>query len=177
MGAFGVELETRRGAASFLRQSRGILGANNRALWVTAQGRFADVRQRPLGLQPGIAHLADLTPTAVLLPLAIDYVFWEERGAEALVAFGDPLRASELRAAGRSARLATLEDRLTRTLDRLAADAISREPQRFETLIGGQAGVGGIYDLWRRGRAIIRGERFDPAHNGSGGTSHRERAL
>jgi hypothetical protein len=41
---------------------------------------------------------------------------------------------------------------------------MSRDPQRFEVLHGGQAGVGGLYDLWRRLRARLRGERFQAAH-------------
>ena len=46
--------------------------------------------------------------------------------------------------------------------DALAAEAIARDPSRFELLVGGKAGVGGVYDLWRRLRALVRGERFEP---------------
>ena len=35
---------------------------------------------------------------------------------------------------------------------------------RFEVLLGGSAGVGGIYDPWRRLKARFRGERFRPGH-------------
>jgi len=28
----------------------------------------------------------------------------------------------------------------------------------------GVAGVGGIYDLWRRSRALATGQRFNPRH-------------
>jgi hypothetical protein len=49
-------------------------------------------------------------------------------------------------------------------MDRLAADVMSRDPARFTSLIQGRAGIGGVYDLWRRARAALRGEAFDPAH-------------
>jgi 1-acyl-sn-glycerol-3-phosphate acyltransferase len=164
MGAFGVDPATPRGAMAFLRTAAAILAQPDQALWVTAQGRFADVRERPLGLQPGVARLAEVAPDAVFLPLAIDYVFWTERGAEALVAFGGPREARELAAMPRGARLAVLSADLELAMDRLAADAVSRDPARFRALVEGRAGIGGIYDAWRRLGAALQGRRFDPAH-------------
>lgn len=164
IGAFPVDLDSRRGAADFLATAGRVLAAPDRALWVTAQGRFADARARPLGLRAGVARLPELAADAVFLPLAIDYTFWSERGAEALVAFGEPLEAGELAAMARPQRLARLEEALAATMDRLAVDAISREPGRFLDLTLGRQGVGGVYDLWRRGRAWLGGRRFEPAH-------------
>ena len=48
----------------FLEVSTRLLADPNRMLWVTAQGRFADPRLRPLGLRGGVAHLVDV----VVLP-------------------------------------------------------------------------------------------------------------
>jgi hypothetical protein len=53
---------------------------------------------------------------------------------------------------------------LTETLDRLAADVQARDPARFRPLLDGRAGIGGIYDGWRRLRAALTGRAFDPAH-------------
>jgi hypothetical protein len=39
-----------------------------------------------------------------------------------------------------------------------------QDPSRFEILLGGRAGVGGTYDLWRRLKAKLRGESFQAAH-------------
>lgn len=36
--------------------------------------------------------------------------------------------------------------------------------ETLETVLVGGSGVGGVYDLWRRGRAALRGERFHAAH-------------
>lgn len=168
MGAFGIDLESPRGAAAFLRTSAEILSAPHRMLWVTAQGRFADVRERPLGLRAGVARLAELAPSAWFVPLAVEYTFWTERGAEALTAFGPPLSGRELSSLARSERLERLEDALARTMDHLAEDAIARDPGRFRSVLAGRAGVGGVYDLWRRAQAAWQGRRFDPAHRGRG---------
>ncbi|WP_193316451.1 lysophospholipid acyltransferase family protein [Methylorubrum populi] len=167
MGAFPVDLDSARGGAQFLSAARAILAPSERVLWITAQGRFADVRARPLGLKPGVARLAEIAPEAVFLPLAVEYAFWDERGAEAFLAFGAPMRAADLRALPRPERLARMETALTATLDRLSGDVIARDPARFETLLSGRRGVGGVYDGWRRLAAALTGRRFEPGHRGS----------
>lgn len=164
IGAFAVEPGTRRGAVAFLRTAEGILARPDHALWVTAQGRFVDARVRPLELRAGVAHLPDVAPDALFLPLAIEYAFWTERGAEALVAFGQPRDGRELLALSRDKRLALLSADLEQAMDRLAADVIARDPSRFRPVVRGKAGIGGIYDAWRWLVAALRGRRFDPAH-------------
>jgi 1-acyl-sn-glycerol-3-phosphate acyltransferase len=166
IGAFGVDLETIRGAAGFLKVSAEILSSPKRALWITAQGRFGDVRERPLGLKPGVARLAELAPDCTIIPLAIEYSFWQERGAEAFIAFGAPMRGCDFVNLARSSRLEHLEAELTATLEKLSADVQSRDPARFRAVIEGRAGVGGLYDTWRRLAAALRGRAFDPSHEG-----------
>jgi 1-acyl-sn-glycerol-3-phosphate acyltransferase len=166
IGAFGVDLESPRGAADFLKAGAEILSARNRALWITAQGRFGDVRERPLGLKPGVARLVERAPDCTILPLAIEYGFWLERGAEAFIAFGEPMRGQDLVNLPRPARLERLENELTATLDHLSADVQRRDPARFRVVLEGRAGVGGFYDGWRRMAAALRGRTFDPSHEG-----------
>jgi 1-acyl-sn-glycerol-3-phosphate acyltransferase len=153
IGIFGIEPGTREGAAAFLKVGAGILADARRMLWVTAQGRFSDPRERPLGLRPGVARLLRRVPGAVALPLAVEYPFWTEKLPEALARFGPPQRDPE-----------RLELALTETVERLAEDAMARDPARFETLLEGRAGIGGFYDLWRRAAATLRGDRFRREH-------------
>jgi 1-acyl-sn-glycerol-3-phosphate acyltransferase len=164
IGAFGVDLQSARGAAAFLTASAEILSARNRAIWVAAQGRFSDVRERPLAVKPGVARLPELAPDCIVLPLAIEYSFWCERGAEACIAFGPPMRGRDLLAQSRSARLQGLERTLTSLVDRLSADVQTRDPGRFRPVLEGHAGIGGVYDGWRLLAATLRGRRFDPSH-------------
>ncbi len=172
LGFFGVDTKSLRGAAQFLRMSEAILAGPNRVLWLTVQGRFADVRQRPLAIQPGVGHLAARLPDAVILPIALEYAFWDERTPEALARVGRPLATAD--APGRTPKewTAAIETALTETLDALNADAVTRDPARFTPLIDGTVGVGGGYDVWRRFTTTLRGRKFDPSHGGRtpGGT-------
>lgn len=174
IGAFGVDLDTWRGAAQFLSNARAILAAPHRMIWITAQGRFCDVRARPLGLRPGIARLPELAPDALFVPLALEYALWAERGTGAFAAFGPGVAGAELASLPRTERLGRMEADLTATLDRLSADVISREPGRFRELLAGRKGVGGIYDLWRRTATRLVGGRFDPAHRPANGSEPTE---
>lgn len=172
LGIFGIDPASRRGAQVFLREGELLLSNSNHVLWVTATGTFADARVRPLGLRSGIAHLAERVPGAVLLPLAIELVHWSERQPEALVRFGEPIQAADLPARPHEAT-AVLEAALTETMDELARDSLIRDPALFETLLSGSAGVGGIYDLFRRLSAWSGGRRFEPAHRPDDGRPPR----
>jgi 1-acyl-sn-glycerol-3-phosphate acyltransferase len=165
LGVFGIEAGTSRGAVAFLRTARGVLGAPERMLWMNAPGRFSDVRERPVPIAPGMIRLPEMAPDAVFIPLALDYPFWTERKAEMLAAFGPPIEAATLAALPRDARGPALSAALAATMDRLALDAIARDPARFETLLRGPEGMGGVWQLWRRIRTTLRGDRFDPRHD------------
>jgi len=164
IGVFGVTAGTARGAAAFLRTAGHVLATPRHMLWMNVPGRFADVRERPLPIAPGVARLPELAPGAVVLPLALEYPFWTERGAEMLAAFGPPIPAAELLALEREARARRIGAAIEGTAERLAADAISRDPARFVVVVQGQEGMGGVWQAWRRLRATLRGERFDPRH-------------
>lgn len=162
LGFFGVEPGTARGAAHFLRTAQAILATPGACLWITPQGRFADVRERPPRLQSGLAHLARRAPQAAYVPVAIEYAFWEERQPEVLVRFGAPVPG--LATAGAEAIADRLEAALQAEQEALARDAIQRDPAAFRTLLAGRGGVNSIYDTWRRLRAGLRGESFNPEH-------------
>jgi 1-acyl-sn-glycerol-3-phosphate acyltransferase len=164
VGMFGVEAGSARGAATFLRTSRAILADSRAMLWITAQGRFADVRERPVRLRSGVGHLATRLDRGTILPLALEYPFWDQRTPEALVRFGAPIDIAAVR--GRRAREWTdaTAAALERALDDLSAEARQRDAGRFEVLVSGRVGVGGVYDSYRRLRAWLRGETFRADH-------------
>ncbi len=151
LGFFPVERGTPRGARQFLESAGAILASPGNALWLTPQGFFTDARARPVRLEPGLDHLAKRFPEMVRVPVAIEYTWWFERSPEILVAFGksDAPPAPALEAAQ----------------DRLAAAAMERREDAFETILSGRAGVGGIYDGWRKLRARLAGGRFDAHHH------------
>ncbi len=147
LGFFPVETGTTRGAAQFLRTAEAVLAQPRSALFLTPQGRFADVRA-PLVFAPGIEHLVARLPQVRFLPLALEYTFWEERKPEVLLAFG-----------------AEGIDQLGPTQARLAAAAQRREPNEWQILLRGRTGVNWPYDLWRWARARGRGQRFRSEHS------------
>lgn len=159
LGFYAVDRDSRRGAAAFLRTSRAILARPQSAIWITPQGAFRDVRRRPAGFEPGLARIAD---QCLALPLAIEYVFGEERLPEIWARFGP---AVEL-APGLSTeeRTGELERALEGAQDALAADVIARRRGAYDVLVAGGSGVGGVYDLWRRAKAWARGRAFRPEH-------------
>lgn len=175
LGFFGIKMDSRAGAARFLRVGRTVLTTPGQTLWVTAEGHFTDPRKRPVVLRPGIAHLARKLPAAGgklpgwagagagAVPLAIEYGYGQEKLPEMRLAFGAEIPLGD---ASRSVEYwnALLEARLTETMDRLAAASMAADDAAFATIGRGRRGVGGVYDGWRWTRARLKGQRFDPGH-------------
>lgn len=164
LGFFGVEPGTVRGAATFLRIGQAVLGRPNSALGVTPEGQFTDPRDRPVRLRSGLGHLVCRLRTGVLLPLALEYPFWEERFPEALARFGEPVFIEPENGRSPAEWTAILAQRLETAQDALSLDARRRDHTAFKILLGGSAGVGRVYDLWRSLRARLRGEQFRREH-------------
>lgn len=168
LGAFGVT-PGHAGASIFLDVAAAVLARDNGLLLVNAEGRFRDVRQRPLQFAPGLTHLAKRAPGARFVPLAIEYAFWDERRPNLLLRFGEAVPADAIGVT----RGAVLGESLAATMDALAVDALARDPVRFTTMLGGRTRIDPIYDAWRRAKALIRGRRFDPAHGARRDTKTR----
>lgn len=166
LGFFGVEQDTRRGAARFLRAGLDVVARPGAVLWVTAEGEFRDPRRRPVRLRPGAAHLLRRMDAGSVLPLAVEYPFWQQRTPEALVRFGEAVDVASCRGHSVAQWQARLAGDLEGAMDRLAADSMRQNPADFQTLLGGRAGVGGVYDLWRRAAAFVRREPFTVEHGG-----------
>lgn len=156
LGVFPVEMQTARGAVQFLRTGEAVLSAGG-VLWVTPQGRFADVRERPVVFRPGVAALAVRVAAqsgqCTVLPLAIEYTFWDERLPECLMRLGRVVRVfagETVEEVGERLRLA-----LEGEMNALAELGRSRGPAGFELVLAGGSGTGGFYALGRRLRAFV----------------------
>jgi 1-acyl-sn-glycerol-3-phosphate acyltransferase len=152
LGIFPVEMSSARGAAQFLRTSKAILESGG-VVWITPQGRFADPRESPLAFKPGLGALAARTPGATLIPLAIEYTFWDERLPEALLGFGNPVRIGDQ--TNSDAATEQLEAALAATMGELRVLSIARDASRFHVLLNGRRGTGGFYALGRMLRALV----------------------
>ena len=162
IGVFGVDMHSLRGAAQFLRTGLELLTRNG-VLWITPQGRFADVRERPIVFKPGLAALAAKVPGgATVFPMAIEYVFWDERLPEVLLELGEPIGVpfgAETGAVEDQMRIALLA-----LMDRLREKSIQRNPALFDVLLEGRAGSGGFYQYIQRLHARLRGRTWQPDH-------------
>ena len=163
IGAFGVDLESASGARDFLAAAKAVLIGGD-VLVITAQGRFADVRERPVRTASGLAHLAAAVPGALFVPLALEYAFWTERRFEALIRFGAPLAGDALAAMPKAERRARLDEGLEATMDRLAADSLARNAGAFVDLLTGSATINPVFDAVSRVRALIAGRPYVPGH-------------
>ncbi len=171
LGFFGVDLQSTSGAAAFLKTSMAILGDAQSTLWITPEGRFCDVRDRSQPLMPGLAHLCSKLRSGRVIPMAMEYAFWQERLPLCLVMFGQPIapaRASDLAEQGQGRDKqgwnARLTDALRQTQDRLAESVIARDAAAFQPLLQGRSGAGGLYDFMRRWKCRLTGKPFRPEH-------------
>jgi hypothetical protein len=119
---------------------------------------------------PGLAHLASrweeaksdgLPKPLVLIPLAIEYPFWEEKLPEALCRFGSPMIAS-------GGDKSTWQQQLTealRTAQRtLANDALNRQVDQFDEVLWSGATRTSWYDRMRSLSGRWRGKRVELSH-------------
>jgi 1-acyl-sn-glycerol-3-phosphate acyltransferase len=165
LGFFGIDPGTISGALRFSEIGKAVLNRSDGALWVTPQGSFTDVRQ-PVVLAPGIGHLVHSAECFAMLPVALEYTFWNERYPEAFACFGEPI-------IGRGADCSSSEwnrlfaRSLQQTVNELSARVQLRQKDLFESLLDGSTGIGGIYDFWRASKARLRGKSWRPEHGGN----------
>jgi len=162
LGFFGIEPGSRRGASRFLELGNAVLSRPEGAFWVTGQGEFGDVR-RPIMLQPGIGHVAHHAGHFAMLPVALEYSFWNERYPEAFACFGEAIvgyGGEHLPAQWTSLFARSLQA----AMDALSERVQLRRASAFEPLFKGNAGAGGVYDLWRAMKARLLGKHWQPEH-------------
>ncbi len=164
LGFYGVQLDSASGSAAFLRTSRAIMAAENSSIWLTPEGRFSDPRDLDQPLAPGLAHLCSKADQGIIVPLALEYPFWDERLPECLLCFGPPLNIAAHRGEDKPAWSARLAHRLRETQRRLAEHVIARDCSPFQLLLRGHGGAGGGYDWMRRMRALLTRRPLPPQH-------------
>jgi 1-acyl-sn-glycerol-3-phosphate acyltransferase len=163
LGMFPVQQHTARGAVQFLRGAEAVLDGGG-VLWTTAQGAFTDVRVRPTVLKPGLGALVHRLPRVTVVPVAVEYTFWNQRLPEVLVAVGEPLVVSDGAARSSAAWSALLAEQLEVVQNELAGLSIQRNPTLFSPLLEGGSGTAGVYGAWQRLRSRLRGDVGSPDH-------------
>jgi hypothetical protein len=158
LGFFAVDAASAWGARRLLEAAQCIFSLPEAVLWLAPAGAPADPRRRPAALPGGLGRLVSRMRRGVVVPLAVEYPFWEGRRPEALLRFGEEIAVEE---AGMRARDWTdvLAAQLEKTQDALAAAAIERDASRFETFDTAAATGRGAYEVWRRVATLLRRRR------------------
>ncbi len=162
VGVFSVDPHSFEGAREFWRIAHAIMATPNTVLGIAPGGGFVDPRQRQVSLGIGLACMAREMERGILLPMAIEYPFWEAKQPEALTHLGEPVFVEEHPELGVSGWNGLLASQLEATQDVLAEQAIQRDPDRFEVLIRGASGRGWTAEAWRWLRGVFLGEAFRP---------------
>jgi 1-acyl-sn-glycerol-3-phosphate acyltransferase len=164
IGAFPVDNTSPRAGAQFLRQAAAILSRPEAILWMTPEGRFTDARQRPILWKPGTAALTRHLDSCTVVPLAVEYTFWDERLPEVLCSIGEPMVFSSADRESTAERTQRLEAAMMVMQDELVTRALKRDGTLFTTVFSGSAGVGIFYDLWRRMKSTMTGKPYVAEH-------------
>lgn len=164
LGFFGVQMASQSGAANFLRQCSSILRRDDSALWITPEGRFADVRDDSAPLMPGLAHLCWKNRNAVAVPLALEYTFWDERLPVCLVNLGQPIDTAQRTDWSKATWSDALRQHLRDAQSELANASIARSSAPFDQLLKGRRGTGWFYDTCRKLKSKLSGTDFDASH-------------
>jgi hypothetical protein len=138
-------------------------------LWITPESQFQDVRKRPIVFRPGLGALMNRSGRMTCIPIAIEYVYWNERLPEILVNVGEPLEIADGTMEDARTWTNLLSYAMAATLDELAMLAMERDPDEFVTILSGSGGIGGIYELWKRFTCAVTGRAYYHEH----GSLHR----
>lgn len=150
LGFYGVDRENPSSVRRFLGITRAILQQRKSMIWVTPQGRFVDARQTDVPLEKGLTRMHGGTGTICYVPVAIEYVFWEERLPEALIQFGSPTVVPVPGTpADHQALHNDLQANLRQSQMELAQASTARDPRAFAFTQRRDPGFFFLYDLWR----------------------------
>jgi 1-acyl-sn-glycerol-3-phosphate acyltransferase len=164
LGAFPVDNTSPRAGAQFVRQAKEVLMRRDAILWMTPEGHFTDVRERPVTWKSGVAALTRQLDRCTVVPLAIEYTFWDERLPEILCYVGESIQFASTDPQSTEERTAQLVSAMTQLQDDLASCARQRDGSLFTSIFAGSAGVSASYDLWQRLKAAMRGNPYIAEH-------------
>ena len=164
IGAFPVDNHSSRAGAQFLRQAGAVLARPNAILWMTPEGHFTDVRVRPVAWKTGTAALTRHLPQCTVVPLALEYTYWDERLPEILCSVGSPIQFENSDAVTTQSRNDELESAMLVAQEELSTRAMKRDAALFTPVFAGRAGVSTSYDLWQRMQSAVRGKPYIAEH-------------
>jgi 1-acyl-sn-glycerol-3-phosphate acyltransferase len=165
LGFYPISMDSFGGAADFLRTSKAILNKKSNAIWLTPEGQFTDARKRDVALMPGLAHLFGAIERVVAIPLAIEYVFWNEAKPYMLMRLGTPIDSAEMRSQTKAEVQHFLSDKLRENQSQLESSVIQRRLEPFKQIHRTAAGPKSLYDFARAFKSILRRKPVQLRHD------------
>jgi hypothetical protein len=111
-----------------------------------------------------LAALVSRLKGCVVVPIACEYTFWDERLPEILINCGEPIRIANGQSRTTEEWNQEFAAAMARTQDELAALATLRDPALFTTVLSGKVGIGGVYEAWKRLLALVSGRAYQGSH-------------
>jgi hypothetical protein len=130
--------QDRSGVMSLMRTARHVLMCPGHMYWMASTPTPTDPRQRPTPIDPVLVRLARRFDDILVLPIAIEHPFGQDRRPEALVRLGEPLRTLDAGRRSQHGWHTLLERRLQQTMDRLSEQARDPKDDAFEVLLDGR---------------------------------------
>lgn len=170
LGFFGID-GSLAGVKQFLSVAAGVL-KSPAVLWLTPEGRFADPRDQAAELMPGVSHLAARLPDAVVLTMALEYPFFDERLPNMLCRIGNSVQPVVRDEGGgprsdKSSWSAAMNVALRGNQERLATAVMRRSFEGFSPLFAGSATPGSAYDWARAAKQLLSGRGVRLRHGKS----------
>jgi chlorobactene lauroyltransferase len=167
IGVFGIDRANPRAALQSIEYISDLLrAAPNRAVWMFPQGTITPADRRPLGLYPGVAHIARRLPACQIVPVAWRLAYRYEQRAEVFIRVGAPLAASGGRALNSRDLTARLDGVLTALDDRLRDELtngdIARPLPGYRPLLQGRASVNRMWEQAQAAALRLAGRKPPP---------------
>lgn len=153
LGVFGIDPDDPRSLAAMrehvIPRMRGEPGRAGEVLMLTPQGSLADPRA-PISIRPGAASIAAAFGDIEVVSLAIEYGFWLDQRPEIFLRAERCEVPANRRAPSTADWHRAMQASMRASAASLAESVISRDPQRFDVLVGAGSSVHPVYDLWLR---------------------------
>ncbi|HUS14487.1 MAG TPA: lysophospholipid acyltransferase family protein [Chloroflexia bacterium] len=155
IGVFGIDRTDPRAALASIAYSADLLqGAPNRAVWMFPQGTITPPDRRPLGLYPGVAHIAAKLPACDVVPVAWRMVYRWEQHAEVFIRVGAPLAVPDGARLARRTLTAQIDTALTSADDRLRTEltdaALDGPLPGYRPLLRGRPSINRVWTAVQR---------------------------
>ncbi|MEM9400059.1 MAG: lysophospholipid acyltransferase family protein, partial [Verrucomicrobiota bacterium] len=167
LGIFAIDSNSPQGLRQLLLATASIFQGQKNILWISPQGNFRDIRQRPPMLKPGIGALCasmQKKGRGSVIPLAMEYMFWTEKKPEIFIAFGEKIDLANTDKTTAQNWVQIIESAMQKTQDKLAEQVIARDADAFRPVFSSNSSTHPVYDIWRRFTFALRGKHYYREH-------------